>query len=356
MKSSGRTATGGAILAVIFLGGCMGAPEEDISEGAVALASDNGIHMNGVYVNGIHMNGIHMNGLQANGTTLQGFSVDGMTLNGTSFSGTSNAVPVSGLGFIGAQMTATMPGGSTLQIRIDDIIPSDDPEILLYDVSSSVDGAIWSPLCLNRAGLPVRSYPLRGSWDESQGTPTGGDHIDAPTQFTFACQGYVIAKCTEIGYKPWDSITECNSTGACQAVSLSYIHQACTRMLRADYCGDGTATTRDGTLIDVADNVGFTSASMLAWSFEAEWGYDGATCIKNTRWPTIGDEDGLRVKSYIDKHCPSRWVGPKNKTCGVSTSNFYTDQGFSVPLTTRSLLMTRIGNQVESTADKKGKN
>lgn len=355
MNSNGRTAAGAAILAVIFLGGCAGASEEDIAEEAMELTEDNGIHMNGVYANGIHMNGIHMNGLQANGTTLQGFSVDGMTLSGTSFSGTSNAVPVSGVSFIGAQMTATMPGGSTVQIRIDNITPSSDPEILLYDVSSSVDGAIWSPLCLDSAGLPVKSYPLAGRWDESQGTPTGGDHIDDPTQFTFACQGYVLAKCTEIGYKPWASVTECNSTGACQAVPLSYIHEACTRMLRADYCGDGMATTRDGTLIDVADNVGFTSPSMLAWSFEAEWGYDGATCIKNTRWPTINDTAGLKVRNYIDKNCPSRWVGPKNKTCGASTSNFYTGQGFSVPLTTRSLLMTRVSNQTAPTVDKEGK-
>jgi hypothetical protein len=358
MNAIGRTGISAAILAVSFLGGCTKAPGEDVAEGAMAVLVDNGIHMNGLYVNGIHMNGIHMNGLEVNGTTLQGFSVEGMTLKGTSFSGTWKAASVSGLGFIGAQMTAAMPGGGVLLIRIDNIVPSDDPDILLYDVSSSFDGVNWAALCRDRAGLPVRSYPLSGLWDESQSTPTGGDHIDDPSQFTFACQGYVLAKCTEMGYKPWASAKECEAPDSCHEVPLSYLHQSCTRMLRADYCGDGLATTRDGTLIDVTDNFGFEEPSKPTWLFEAEWGYDGATCIRNIRWPTIEgveDDAGIKVKSYINKHCPGRWVGPKNLSCGGWNSSFYTAKGFSVPLTTRSLLMTRVSNQTAPTVGGKQK-
>jgi hypothetical protein len=357
MNASGRMATGVTMAAAVLLGGCADLPEEEVGVVEIASTADNGIHMNGLIVNGIHMNGIHMNGLGINGTSLNGVYAKGMSLKQTSFSGTIQGKPVSGLGFIGARMTATMPNGSTLQLRINDIDPSADSEILLYDVSSSLDGVTWSPLCRDRAGAPVRSYPLKGYWDESEGTATGGDHIDDAAEFTFACQGYVLAKCTEMGYKPWRSVTECKSAGACHPVPLSFVHQACTRMLRADYCGDGTPTTRDGTRIDIADNFDFeSSARVRSWLFEAEWGYDGATCIKNTRWLTIdgGDDDDkeLKVRSYIDAHCPSRWAGPQSHFCGSFASNFYTKRGYTTPLTTRSLLMTRIDKREWSDVDK----
>jgi hypothetical protein len=358
MHASGRRATGAAVLAASLLGGCAGAPEEDLGQVAEALLVDNGVYMNGIHANGIHANGIHMNGLHANGTMLHGIYAENMSLTQTSFSGTLDGQPVSGLGFIGARMTATLANGSSLQLRIDNIATSADPEILLYDVSSSPDGVTWSPLCRDLTGAPVRSYPLGGYWDESEGTATGGDHLNATTEFTFACQGYVLTKCTEMGYKPWQSVIECTTAGACHTVDLSFVHQACTRMLRADYCGDGMATTRDGTLIDVTDNFGFESSAMASsWLFEAEWGSDGATCITNTRWPTsagVDTDKGLKVKKYLAEHCPSRWVGSKSTTCGAASSNFYTPSGYAAPLNTRSLLMTRIDPD-ESETERKGK-
>lgn len=346
MKASGRRVTGAAILVASLLAGCAGAPEDDLGQGMEASVVDNGVHLNGLHANGLHANGVHMNGLHANGTMLNGVYAANMSLVETSFSGTIKGKTVSGLGFIGARMTATLADGSTLQLRINDIDTSSDPEILLYDVSSSADGLTWSPLCRDRAGAPVRSYPLSGYWDESEGTATGGDHIQSTTEFTFACRGYVLTKCTEMGYKPWRSVTECKTAGVCHTIDLSHVHQACTRTLRADYCGDGMATTRDGTPIDITDNLGFESSVMAwSWRFEAEWGSDGATCIKNTRWPTIAgdaEDKGERVKKYIDNHCPRRWAGSHSITCGASSSNFYTKSGYAVPLNTRSLLMTRI--------------
>lgn len=357
MKASDRRVTGAAILVASLLGGCAGDPEEDLGQGMEASLADNGVHLNGLHANGLHANGIHMNGLHANGTRLNGLYVANMSLDQTSFSGTIEGKPVSGLGFIGAQMTATLADGSALQLRIDDIDSSSDPEILLYDVSSSSDGVTWSPLCRDLTGVPVRSYPLSGYWDESEGTATGGDHIQSTTEFTFACRGYALTKCTEMGYKPWQSVTECKTAGVCHTIDLSFVHQACTRMLRADYCGDGMATTRDGTLIDITDNLGFeSSAKALSWRFEAEWGSEGATCIKNTRWLTIAgdaEDKGERVKKYIDTHCPRRWVGSHSITCGTWSSNFYTKNGYAVPLDTRSLLMTRI-EPTESALERKG--
>ncbi len=38
--------------------------------------------------------------------------------------------------------------------------------------------------------------------------------------------------------------------------SLQDYHQVCVRMVHADYCGDGTSHTHDGTLINFYDRLG----------------------------------------------------------------------------------------------------
>ena len=321
---------------------------EDVGEVAQADIKENGLHVNGLHVNGLHVNGLHVNGLHVNGTTLNGLHVEAPKLEGTVFSGTIDGNPVSGAAFSGAVMTATIDGHlGNLQVRIDDIAPTDDPDINLYGVSVLPPGAIdWQPLCAGLNGEPVQAIPLRGYWDESQGTATGGDHFDDPDEVTFACLGYALAKCVDIGYKPWKTTVQCAAPGVCKVIPLSYHHQACTRMLRADYCGDGMPTTRDGTLVDLADNVGMEVPEAPAnWVFEAEWGSEGAACVKNTRWVKMpagtGDYPGETVRHYIGAHCPTRWA-TKPTTCGTPLSSFYPIPGYNVPLKTRSLLTSRV--------------
>ena len=50
----------------------------------------------------------------------------------------------------------------------------------------------------------------------------------------------------ELGYKPWKTVG---------GVSLRDHHQTCTRVLRADYCGNGVSHTQDGTLINIWDTL-----------------------------------------------------------------------------------------------------
>jgi hypothetical protein len=321
---------------------------EDVGQVIEPQISENGLHVNGLHVNGLHVNGLHVNGLHVNGTTLNGLHVIGTKLEGTVFSGTVGGHPVSGPAFSGAIMTATIDGHQgTLKVRIDDVSSSEDPDINLYGVSILPPGAAaWQPLCTDLNNEPVLAIPLHGYWDESQGTPTGGDHFDAPNEVTFACMGYTLAKCVEIGYKPWKTTVECSSPGVCHTLPLSYHHQACTRMLRADYCGDGMPTTRDGTLVDLADAVGMESPEAPAnWVFEAEWGAQGAACVKNTRWLKMpqgtGDHPNEKVRQYINAHCPARWAS-KPTTCATPMSNFYPIPGFNVSLNARSLLTTRV--------------
>jgi ADYC domain len=336
------------LVSAALLGGCSDerASEEIVARASSPVIDDNGIHVNGIHVNGIHVNGIHVNGLQANGTAINGLYVAGMSLKGTVLSGTVNGVPVSGAGFIGATMKASTLEGSDLQLHIDDVQASGDPDITLYSVSVlAPGGSVWSPLCVDTGGNAVAALPLSGDWDEGQGTPTAGKHLDDPTQFTFACQGYALAKCAEMGYKPWKATQECLSPGVCHPVPLGYLHQACTRMMRADYCGDGTPSTRNGTLIDVGDMLNMeTPSAPPGWIFEAEWGVSGATCVTATRWPTLpadGVDPGESVIQYIADHCPERWAG-KGSTCGTSASTLFTQNGYALPLAARSLLSTRI--------------
>jgi hypothetical protein len=65
-------------------------------------------------------------------------------------------------------------------------------------------------------------------------------------------------------------------------------------MMRGDYCGDGRAFTRDGTLIDIYDRIGIQKSDQdPSMSFEAAWGPNGAICVARTRLPDLIDLAGL---------------------------------------------------------------
>ena len=65
--------------------------------------------------------------------------------------------------------------------------------------------------------------------------------------FALICTGGAIGKCVRWGYKPWRSGPD--------GVALWDYHQACVRMVRADYGGDGVGHTRDNTPVDVFDRL-----------------------------------------------------------------------------------------------------
>jgi ADYC domain len=77
-------------------------------------------------------------------------------------------------------------------------------------------------------------------------------------------------------------------------VSLEPYYQACVRLVRADYCGDGIGHTRDGTPIDIFDTIGIERDDPApGMSFEAAWGPDGAVCVRHTRLPEVLDSAAL---------------------------------------------------------------
>src|SRR5262249_42702503 len=84
-------------------------------------------------------------------------------------------------------------------------------------------------------------------------------------------------------------------------------YQACVRMVRADYCGDGVGHTRNGTPIDIFDHIGIQQDEPTpALSFEAAWGPDGAICVRHTRLQSV------RPTQPRGQPCPHRAsrIGP----------------------------------------------
>ncbi len=140
----------------------------------------------------------------------------------------------------------------------------------------------WGELCIAGPDGTVAGFPLAGSWTAD------GRHLQGSSGFTVTCTAGAIGKCVRFGYKPWRDAA---------GVSLWNYHQACVRMVRADYGGDGTGYTRTGTLVDIIDWLGIqrpgSDPPSRNLQFEAAWGPDGAVCVRRTRIPEVLSLDEL---------------------------------------------------------------
>lgn len=210
-------------------------------------------------------------------------SKSGNKVNKVSKANKTNALPSTGLIFSGA-----LDDGDEVLLRVDGVEAglSGGTEVLRYAVFYAAEGG-WAPLCgLDGAGKPVLAIPLSGAWDYRQGVPGGGDFLPGDDKFTFACEGYVLSKCVDMGYPPWAQGKLCDTDGKhCTTTTLAPWHQACTRLMRADYCGDGVSWTENGTLVAAHDGIGIR-LDKNDWSLEAEWDEYGARCAVRDRIPT----------------------------------------------------------------------
>jgi hypothetical protein len=131
----------------------------------------------------------------------------------------------------------------------------------------------WIPACKDGE----RAVPFSEVWNVS-----GGRQIEAGS-FTFACLNAAIGKCyNQWGYVPWKTTAD--------GVNWTSLHQACTRMARADYCGDGTPHTVDNHPVDVWDSAGMLRRSSTTPggvsgtpAFEGAWNDTGALCFNHFR-------------------------------------------------------------------------
>ncbi|MCG8418821.1 MAG: hypothetical protein MJE77_12860 [Proteobacteria bacterium] len=186
----------------------------------------------------------------------------------------------------------------------------DDRDIWLYRVeyttAQSPRSRDWKNVCReDRQGLAMGLF-VPGQWNST------GARI--PAGYTFACTSGVIAKCARLwGYRPWQ---ERVARGP-RRIDLQPLHQACVRAARADYCGDGTSQTRDGTIIDLFDRHGFnTRESNNGFSDEAGFDEDGAVWVKRPRWPGLGS---TRDRTVLFETCerPRQSTTPGHDTALV---------------------------------------
>jgi len=208
---------------------------------------------------------------------------------------------LAGADLTGAVLRGAASDGQPVEVAICGAEPSaEDPQTVWYRIEAwNPVAQDWENPCVATGEVPnPRALAMSGTWDAT------GAHHPAARKLTFACENGVISKCAQWGYKPWLSVN---------GRSLADHHQACTRMARADYCGDGTSHTQEGTLIDYYDSLGVTSRTTEVsqrWnpalaSFEAAWAPDGAWCLARTR-------DG-RALGTILKECPGRFTARVNE-------------------------------------------
>ncbi len=123
----------------------------------------------------------------------------------------------------------------------------------------------------DRSGKPVDLCA-----PDAAGRSRGFPVPDGRGGFELTCTSGAIGKCIRWGYRPWEE-----QTGG---PPLRALHQACVHMARADYGGDGSTATRDGTTIFVCDRFGVRRCDVaVPLAFEAAWGVAGAICVARPR-------------------------------------------------------------------------
>lgn len=234
-------------------------------------------------------------GMPNQGTGLQG-AAPGETEQGTSLQGGRRLRSYRGLGDLNGARLRLASGTGDVSLRDGELVANGfdstsalegvdleatapDGRVFQVEVTAATLEGRTRVVELTADGLPVcepgqAGVLVTGRWDER------GAHVDDPDILTYSCSSGVIAKCVMWGYSPW--------------VVGGDVHAACTRMARADYCGDGTPWTMDGTSIGTFDSLGVqTRLAAGTMVFEAAWSADGAVCFARTRYAihdAAGDE------------------------------------------------------------------
>ncbi|HSN97859.1 MAG TPA: ADYC domain-containing protein, partial [Candidatus Nanopelagicales bacterium] len=141
---------------------------------------------------------------------------------------------------------------------------------------------LWPP-----AGSSAQSWTSRytsgyavaveGVWNDRNGEHRSSDEV-----ITLTGDDTAVGKCYQhFRYRPWDTGDPASPR------PMPELHDACVRMVRADYCGDGASATEEGTEVDVWDtaNVNTKAPDRPGLLFEAAWTSKGAICLDHLRHP-----------------------------------------------------------------------
>jgi hypothetical protein len=170
---------------------------------------------------------------------------------------------------VGATPTISTSGG-TMRLRIDAVERDREAAnvaVWLHSFSTEAADGSRQPLCDPGPGGGRQGFPLAG-----RPRADGAMEPAEPGIFEIVCTSGARGKCVRFGYPPWIS------------AAMRDIYNACVRMVRADYCGDGGGSTRDGMRIDLYDDRGIQQPdSDPAHEFEAGWTEAGAVCVHHVR-------------------------------------------------------------------------
>jgi hypothetical protein len=271
-----------------------------------------GANLQGANLQGANLQGMNLQGILVAGATLADAPLDHVRVERGEVVAEQGGATLHGTALVGAHFWAqarntavSPPATAVIQYRVAAIqseLAQYDPtatgNTFLYALEQWVDDtASWQPACPPDTDGRNAAIPLAALWDEH------GDRTTSSAMFTFGCTTGVIAKCYRWGYRPW-------VTGY-GAGDLTTMHWTCTRLARADYCGDGIPHTHDGTLINVWDTLPAPGPIQkhggllppLGMTFEAGWDTGGAVCLSRARW--LLDDGGL-----LASLCPDRLIPP----------------------------------------------
>ena len=183
-----------------------------------------------------------------------------------------------------------------------DVAPAD--VIWLHSFAVEGPDGAWGPLCEDGPDGRRQAISVAGRFSYADGRFGAG----GPGSFELACTAGAMGKCIRFGYHPWQTrnLPQPVSHHDGEPVpSQLDLFNACIRMVRADYGGDGTGTTRNGMLIDLYDDYGIQAPDLdHRMTFEAGWTQDGAVCVNHPR-----------VKENISLgEIAARWRRPAGRT------------------------------------------
>lgn len=264
---------------------------------------------------------------------LASVGLDRALLDGTEFQGLRlergrlTAPPPASRDLKGVFLTGADSDGQPVKVAICGASAApEDPAMVWYqlEIWHEPSGSWRNPCIATLQNPSPRALAVRGVWDKT------GASREVAGRFTFACETGAISKCITWGYKPWEKK---------DGRSLQELHQACTRMARADYCGDGFSHTREDLTIDVSDDLGINLKSQgdgTAWALEAVWAPDGASCVARTR-------DGQAARAVLDR-CPERFqAGEQQLADGEHCKVLRKGKGSSQPKLVNRLQASGLG-------------
>jgi hypothetical protein len=173
----------------------------------------------------------------------------------------------------GTTLTLGDGSGARRIIRIESIErdPKDTSgEIMLYALSEQRSTGEWRNICLPDPDGRRLGFPLAGRFTAD------GRYEPSAERLLITCTGGAEGKCVRFGYKPWGKAPD--------GTPLEAAYNACVRLVRADYAGDGRGTTRNGQPIDIYDTLGIEApANDPAYDFEGGFDEKGAVCVSHAR-------------------------------------------------------------------------